>query len=144
MKKVVLALLVAAGFGVTLARSQAAHPTLTSVAYRVHHEAAMVAFYREAFGVQFRTVETNGIRSQFGQLAGLTLKLVPIRESADFVGFPTQQLGFDVADVGDVIKVALRHGGRIQDSPRNDGTRVVASVRDPDGNTIELSGPRVP
>ena len=43
---------------------------------------AMVDFYSEAFGVVFRPVDTSGLPSQFGELQGITLKFVPIREQA--------------------------------------------------------------
>jgi catechol 2,3-dioxygenase-like lactoylglutathione lyase family enzyme len=52
------------------------------------------------------------------------------------------QPGFDVPDVGRVVEIALRHGGRVQDAPAREGDGVHAAVRDPDGNTIELYGPR--
>jgi catechol 2,3-dioxygenase-like lactoylglutathione lyase family enzyme len=137
----VLALVVAAALaGATLYPPRT--PALATVAYRVHHESAMLAFYAEAFGVRFRVVETDGVRSHFGELSNVTLKLVPIREAADFEGFPAHQLGFDVSDVARVIETALRHGGRVQDAAVRDGARVHAAVRDPDGNTIELYGPR--
>ena len=113
---------------------------LTTVAYRVHKQQAMVDFYTEAFGAKFRAVDTGPIRSQFGEVAGLTLKFVPIRDAADFENFPVHQLGFQVADVDRVIAIALKHGGRVQDKPVREQGRVHASVRDPDGNTIELYG----
>lgn len=115
---------------------------LTTLALRVHHEAAMVRFYSEAFDVRFTEVETSGIRSRFGEVNGVTLKFVPIRDAADFERFPVHQPGFDVPDVGRVIEIARRHGGRVQDPPVLRDGRVHASVRDPDGNTIELYGPR--
>lgn len=117
---------------------------LTTLAVRVHHEDAMVAFYSEAFGVRFRVVETSGIRSRFGELGGLTLKLVPIRDAADFDGFPVHQLGVEVPDVARVVAIAQRHGGRVQDPPASRDGRVQASIRDPDGNTIEIYAPRAP
>jgi catechol 2,3-dioxygenase-like lactoylglutathione lyase family enzyme len=117
-------------------------PSLSSVALRVHRLPAMVAFYAEAVGFRFREVEANGTRSQFGTLAGVELKLVPIREAGEFERFPIHQLGFEVADVGAAVASALRHGGRVQDAPTKDGERVRASVRDPDGNSVELHGPR--
>jgi catechol 2,3-dioxygenase-like lactoylglutathione lyase family enzyme len=123
---------------VSIAQSQAPAVKLTTVAYRVHKQQAMVDFYSEAFGARFRLVHTGGIRSQFGEVAGLTLKFVPIRDAADFENFPVHQLGFQVADVDRVIAIALKHGGRVQDKPARDNDRVHASVRDPDGNTIEL------
>jgi predicted enzyme related to lactoylglutathione lyase len=102
----------------------------------------MEAFYAEAFGVQFRTVETGPFRSRFGELGRLTLKLVPIRSEVDFEGFPVHQLGFEVDDVDAVIAAATRHGGRVQDAPQRTGGRLYAAIRDPDGNTIELYGRR--
>jgi catechol 2,3-dioxygenase-like lactoylglutathione lyase family enzyme len=116
--------------------------SLASVAYRVHRTGAMVAFYTEAFGARFREVDARGVRSQFGELGSLTLKFVPIRDTVDFEGFPVHQLGFEVPDVAAVIATAERHGGRVQDPPERQDGRVHAAVRDPDGNTIELYGPR--
>ena len=115
---------------------------LTSVAYRVTRMPAMLAFYSEAFGFRFREVDTGGLRSQFGELGGLTLKFVPIRDAVDFENFPIHQLGFEVPDVEAVIALAVKHGGRVQDAPvRRDG-KMHASIRDPDGNTVELYGTR--
>jgi catechol 2,3-dioxygenase-like lactoylglutathione lyase family enzyme len=128
------------GAGALVATQPAAAARVTTVAYRVHRQAAMVAFYSEAFGVRFREVDTGGIRSQFGEMGGLTLKFVPIRSDTDFEDFPVHQLGVEVPDVDRVIAVALRHGGRVQDAPVRDNGRVHASVRDPDGNTLELYG----
>ena len=114
--------------------------TLTTVAYRVHHEDAMVRFYSEAFGFRFRAINTAGIQSQSGELRNLTLKFVPIRDKSEFDAFPIHQLGFNVPSVTDVIEAALRHGGRVQDAPVRDGDRIHAAIREPDGNTIELYG----
>lgn len=111
---------------------------LTTVALRVHHMDAMMAFYSEAFGARFREVETFGVTSQFGEMAGLTIKLVPIRDGVDFEGYGTVQLGFDVNDVEKVIALAVRHGGRREGDLLRDEGRVHGAVRDPDGNTIEL------
>ena len=123
-------------------RRRAGRPGLTTVAYRVHRMAAMLAFYREAFGIAFREVDTGGgIRSQFGELGGLTLKFVPIRDTVDFENFPIHQLGFEVAGVEAIMAAARKHGGRVQDAPRRRNGRVHAAVRDPDGNPLELYGP---
>jgi catechol 2,3-dioxygenase-like lactoylglutathione lyase family enzyme len=116
---------------------------LTTVAYRVHRMPAMLAFYGEAFGVRFREVDTGGgLRSQFGELNGLTLKFVPIRDTVEFEDFPIHQPGFEVSDVEAVLAAARKHGGRVQDAPRVWDGRWHAAVRDPDGNTLELYGPR--
>lgn len=111
---------------------------LSSIAIRAHHLDAMVSFYSQAFGMQFRQVETSGLSSQFGAIGSLTLKLVPIRAADDFDDYPIHQLGFDVADVYRVIQIAERHGGRQEGEVQVDGERLRGAVRDPDGNTIEL------
>ena len=113
-------------------------PKLSSIAFRVHNLDAMLAFYSEAFQVEFQEVDTYGIRSQFGDLDGMTLKFVPIRESDDFKGFPVHQPGFVVPDVEAVIAIAIKHGGRQEGQTLRADGRVQAAVRDPDGNTIEL------
>jgi catechol 2,3-dioxygenase-like lactoylglutathione lyase family enzyme len=116
--------------------------TLATVAYRVHRTEQMVAFYSEAFGARFKEVDARGVRSQFGRVGPLTLKFVPIRDGVDFEGFPVHQLGFEVPDVAAVVAAAVRHGGRVQDRPERLDGRMHAAIRDPDGNTIEVYGPR--
>ena len=112
--------------------------TISSIAFRVYNLEAMLNFYTEAFQVQFRELDTYGIRSQFGELNGITLKFVPIRDDADFKGFPVHQPGFVVPDVEAVIAIALKHGGRQEGQTIRAGGNMQAAVRDPDGNTIEL------
>lgn len=114
-------------------------PAVTSVAIRVHHLEQMERFYSEAFGVRFRTVQTGPFTSRFGELDGVLLKLVPIRDRDDFTGFPVLQMGLAVDDIRQVVLVAVKHGGRIQDTMMVAGDSVLAAVRDPDGNTLELS-----
>ena len=112
--------------------------SISSVAMRVANLTAMLDFYSQAFGVKFREVDTYGIHSQFGEVNGITLKFVPIRDEADFKNFPVHQLGFVVPDVEAVIALALQHGGREEGKLIRNGTRTEGAVRDPDGNTIEL------
>lgn len=111
---------------------------LSSVAMRVANMDAMLKFYSQALGVKFHEVDTYGIRSQFGELNGITLKFVPIRDEADFENYPVHQLGLVVSDVEAVIALALQHGGREEGKLIRNGTKVEGAVRDPDGNTIEL------
>jgi catechol 2,3-dioxygenase-like lactoylglutathione lyase family enzyme len=137
------ALLLACGLGAYGATEPQPSPgpatvTLRSVALRVHNMDAMRAFYREAFGVIFRPVDTGGLASHFGEVNGVTLKFVPIRAAADFTGFPVHQLGFGVADIESVAALAEKHGGRRESRPVRDGGRLHAAIRDPDGNTVEV------
>ena len=111
---------------------------ISSVAMRIANMEAMLDFYSQAFGVKFREVNTFGILSQFGEVDGVTLKFVPIRDEADFKNYPVHQLGFVVPDVEAVIALALQHGGREEGTLIRKQGRIEAAVRDPDGNTIEL------
>lgn len=111
---------------------------ITTVALRVHRMDAMVDFYREAFGVSFRDVETSGLASRFGELGEITLKLVPLRDGVDFEDYPSHQLGIEVDDVEPVIDLAVAHGGRQHGELMKQDGRMHGAVRDPDGNTIEL------
>lgn len=113
-------------------------PAISSIAIRVSNMDAMVNFYSEAFQVQFHEVATYGIRSQFGEVGGITLKFVPIRDDADFDNFPVHQPGFVVSDVEAVIALARQYGGRQEGQIIRRGGQIQAAVRDPDGNTIEL------
>lgn len=88
--------------------------------------------------MKFREVDTYGIRSQFGEANGTTLKFVPIRDEADFNNYRVHQLGFIVPDVEAVIALALQHGGRQEGKVIWNAGKAQAAVRDPDGNTIEL------
>jgi len=112
--------------------------TLASIAIRVHHMDAMTAFYSEAFGIPFKEVDTFGIRSRFGDLNGITLKFVPIREEADFENYPVHQLGFGVRDIQKVTEIVLKYGGKTEGEIIHNDGKVQVAVRDPDGNTIEL------
>ncbi len=113
-------------------------PTISSLAIRTCNVEAMLNFYAAAFQVQFQEVSTYGIRSQFGEINGITLKLVPMRDEADFKGFPVHQVGFVVPDVEAVIALALQHGGRQEGRLIQKDGKIQAAIRDPDGNTIEL------
>jgi catechol 2,3-dioxygenase-like lactoylglutathione lyase family enzyme len=111
---------------------------VSSVAMRVANMKAMLDFYSQALGVKFHEVETYGIVSQFGEINGITLKFVPIRDEADFENYPVHQLGFVVPDVEAVIALARQHGGREEGKVIHTEGKTQAAVRDPDGNTIEL------
>jgi predicted enzyme related to lactoylglutathione lyase len=111
---------------------------IASLALRVHNMEAMTAFYSEAFQVQFTEVITSGFSSKFGDLHGITLKFVPIRDEVDFENYPIHQLGLTVSDVEKVIEIALKHGGKQEGSLTHKDGGMQGAVRDPDGNTIEL------
>lgn len=99
----------------------------------------MVAFYSEAFGVEFREVVTRGVPAMFGQFDGVTLKFVDLGDGqADQGMVQIHQLGLAVPDVDGVIELAIEHGGDLMGEPLRNGDRVHAAIRDPDGNSVEL------
>jgi predicted enzyme related to lactoylglutathione lyase len=112
--------------------------TLSSLAIRVANMNSMMSFYSEAFQVRFQEVDTYGIKSQFGELNGITLKFVPIRDESDFKGYPIHQPGFVVPDVQAVIDIVQKYGGRQEGQTIRVDGQIQAAIRDPDGNTIEL------
>jgi predicted enzyme related to lactoylglutathione lyase len=97
----------------------------------------MVVFYSQPFNIQIHKVDMRGIQSQSEDIGPITLKFVPIRESADLENFPIHQLGFNVPDVKTDSQIANQLGGRVEGDLRKQGTRLRAAIRDPDGNTIE-------
>lgn len=113
---------------------------LRSIAIRCANIEKMRDFYTEAFGGRFQAVNAGNLHCWFGSVNGMTLKLVPLREKADFEGYPMHQLGFAVADVAATIELAVKHGGRRE----GEATDEQGAVRDPDGNTIELYKSVVP
>lgn len=116
-----------------------ASAAVSSVAIRTHNVDAMLRFYSEAFGVEFEAVETPGFTMHQGTLGTTMLKLVPIRDEADFEGFPVHQLGITVPDVERVIGTSEKHGGRLLERNASAGRDLPrAAIRDPDGNSIEL------
>ena len=116
--------------------------SVSSVAIRVHHMEAMVSFYSQAFGAEFKPMDVQGLACQFGIVANITFKLVPLRQQADFEGYPLHQLGFEVPDLAPVLKSAEEHGGRVELDISSQGEKFRAVVRDPDGNSIELYAPK--
>ncbi len=111
---------------------------LSSIAIQTHRMEAMVAFYTEAFGGEFREVDTGGPKAWFGDVNEITLKLVELLDDVDFDGYPLHQLGFSVDDAEAVIAIAVKHGGCQEGDVARNERQAHGSVRDPDGNTIEL------
>jgi catechol 2,3-dioxygenase-like lactoylglutathione lyase family enzyme len=118
--------------------SNKSNSKLSSVAMRVHNMDAMLAFYSQAFGIQFHEEVTGPFKSQFGEMGNLTLKFVPIRDGVDFNGYAVHQLGLTVSDIEGVVALAIQHGGRQEGEVSMNDNGLHAAVRDPDGNTIEL------
>jgi predicted enzyme related to lactoylglutathione lyase len=117
--------------------------SVSSVAIKCNNLEAMVDFYGGAFSAGFKEVDVGveGMRCFFGRGAGIVFKLVSGREAADFESYPIHQLGFDVLDVESLVRLAEKHGGKREGDVIRDGEVLRGCVRDPDGNTLELTQP---
>lgn len=112
---------------------------MISLALRVHDMPAMIGFYGELLGITFEAAPFEGVEVMESRTGAFVLRFAALREEEDFDGFPVHQPGFAVDDVARAIRVAVAHGGEVEGEPiRSDGEIVLAALRDPDGNTLEV------
>ena len=100
---------------------------------------AMADFYSRVFGASFSKRLVGSFELYQGTLGQMNILLCP-RELAGIEADQNRhQLTFAIDDVAKTYAVALSAGGSSIEPPNTgpDG-RTTASVRDPDGNSIEL------
>ena len=99
----------------------------------------MVRFYNAVFDAGLKETVHIGDQQFFGgKLAGLELALCPNSIAGVVAEQNRQQFRFDVSDIESVIEKGLtNHGSEINPIDEYKGARV-ASMADPDGNTIEF------
>jgi len=96
-----------------------------------------VAFYSKALGAELKSFEVQGKTLYSGSLGGLELLLCPKELAGISATENTIQLRFVVKSVSSVMAAGLANGGtRIHEFPTASRT---ADIRDPDGNSIELT-----
>ncbi|MFN2446481.1 MAG: VOC family protein [Vicinamibacterales bacterium] len=99
---------------------------------------AMVRFYNDVFHARMKEVDVGGITMQTGHVAGLELLLCPNQVSRVRADLNRHMLRVRVGDFDALLKRVRGSGGTVDAAPiMTSGERIV-SVRDPDGNTIEL------
>ncbi|MCA1584336.1 MAG: VOC family protein [Acidobacteria bacterium] len=99
---------------------------------------AMVRFYNDVFHARMKEVDIGGITMQTGYVAGLELLLCPNQVSRVRADLNRHMLRVRVGDFDALLKRVRGSGGTVDAAPiMTSGERIV-SVRDPDGNTIEL------
>ncbi len=90
---------------------------------------AMAKFYTEVFGARLKGIEMQGSTLYSGSLGNLELILCPKSIAGIKAEENTIQLRFVVQDVAKTMDAAVKAGGKRIDE---------GSIRDPDGNSMEL------
>lgn len=96
------------------------------------HEPARAAdFYEAVFGwTPRRDGEEPAFADATGHVIGHFVGGEPAAEGRGILPFVY------VEDVGATLRAADGHGGRVEDQPRAEGTLLVATISDPEGNLI--------
>lgn len=111
---------------------------VTGVAIQVYDLDGMKQLYETLFSTRFEREVTNGAAVWRSMAGELELTLAPWRRDQDFDGFPIHQLTVTVDDLEATLAGALGAGGRLLEAPREQNGARRASLRDVDGNTLEL------
>ena len=101
--------------------------------------AKMVSFYNAVFSARLKpTVHIGDAQFYAGRLCGMKLTLCPNAIAGVIAQQNRQQFRFQVTDIEAVMAQGLaNHGGEINPIEEYKGAKV-ASLVDPDGNTIEF------
>ena len=104
---------------------------------------AMVAFYNAVLYTNFQPMELfPGTTAYRGILAGIPVLMCPNSVAQVDAKQNRQQFDFMVDDVRTTLASALVHGGRALQSAEEHNGMVIASVYDPDGNSMVFSQPK--
>ncbi len=99
----------------------------------------MVSFYNAVFNARLKaTVHIGAEQFYAGELCGMKLTFCPNAIAGVIAEQNRQQFRFEVADIEAVMAAGLaNHGSEINPIEEYKGAKV-ASLADPDGNTIEF------
>jgi len=115
--------------------------TLEQITLAAEQVEAVVAFYDAVFDTNLTGTDTPmGVIIYNGTLAGIPFQVCPNSLAAVNAQQNRQQFQFQVDDVAATYKAALANGGKsLQPVQAVNGIKV-ASVYDPDGNSLVLRG----
>ncbi len=103
------------------------------------HTEAMATFYEAVLGLLLRPITVGPFTLYSGQLSdGLTFVIAPQEMTGAQSDRNRYQLNFCVADVAKSYQAALEHGGKELEPIAQHGSEQLASVWDPDGNSLIL------
>jgi predicted enzyme related to lactoylglutathione lyase len=101
---------------------------------------AMVAFYNAVLETNFQPTELfPGTTAYHGILAGIPVLMCPNSVAQVDAKQNRQQFDFLVEDVQVTFDIALAHGGTALQSAQEHNDTIIASVYDPDGNSMVFS-----
>ena len=98
----------------------------------------MMTFYSAIFEVAFKPVELAGRQLHQAQLGDMELLLCPNDLAGVDADINTVQLRFVIKDVGTAYERGLKNGGKTLTEVQEIEGNVHASLRDPDGNSLEI------
>lgn len=101
----------------------------------------MATFYTSVFNAGLTPIEAYGTTLYTGQLCGFDLLLCPNSIAGVEAQQNRQQFDIEVPDIESALKAAETSGGKIKDPLTINPIQNIASVTDPDGNTIVLTSP---
>jgi catechol 2,3-dioxygenase-like lactoylglutathione lyase family enzyme len=99
---------------------------------------AMKKFYDTLFGANLQAQAMFGTTLYQGKLGGISLLLCPNEIARAEAKQNRHQLRFAVNDVAETMRLALANGATLLNEVSVHEGAKIASVRDPDGNSIEF------
>lgn len=112
---------------------------LDRITIAVGEQERMVSFYSRLFGTSFTAIDCGSFTLYRGLVAeGLELQFCPKAVAGIAATQNIHQLRFVVPDLGAYLAAAVDAGGELLGELTSEGGRRLGSLRDPDGNSLEL------
>jgi predicted enzyme related to lactoylglutathione lyase len=111
---------------------------LVHITLAVTNMPAMKKFYDAVFGASLQALPMYGTTLYQGKLGGISLLLCPNEIARAKAEQNRHQLRFTVKDVAETMRLALANGATLLNEISDHDGAKIASVRDPDGNSIEF------
>lgn len=115
---------------------------IAKLAMAITNVDAMVTFYRTVFDIDFRAVDIgNGIKLYTGKFAGMDILFAPNTIANVKAEQSRTQFDIIVPDIKAAKEKAQAGGGSVREEKEEAG-RIMATLVDPDGNTIVVIQPK--
>ncbi len=115
---------------------------IAKLAMAITNVDAMVTFYRNVFGIDFRAVDIgNGVKLYTGKFAGMDILFAPNTIANVKAEQSRTQFDIIVPDIKAAKEKAQASGGSVREEKEEAG-RIMATLVDPDGNTIVVIQPK--
>ena len=109
---------------------------ISQITIAVTNMDAMVKFYENVFGLKLQSFDAYGSTLYSGKMGDFVLMLCP-KEVAGVTAEQTRhQFDYVIADADAVVKAVKEWGGELMNDVQVSESSKIASIRDPDGNTM--------